>query len=87
MWAGAILRYSGCYYCAVLALFIRYSYVIHAFFVRYSCVILALLVLYSCVILLLFWLYSFGYSLGTIPSEWSSAVDYLRRSRRLLPIK
>ena len=54
MWAGDILRYSGCYSCAMLSLF-----------VRYSCVILALFVFYSCVIPLLFWLYSSGYSPGT----------------------
>ena len=46
------LRYSGCYSCAILALFLRYSCVIPALFLRYSCVIL------DCVILALFWRYS-----------------------------
>ena len=67
-WAGAILRYSGCYSCAMLVLFLRYS-----------CVILALFVLYSCVIPLLFWLYSFGYSLGTTPLWCSSTANLLLR--------
>ena len=58
LWAGAILRYSGCYSCAMLALFLRYSCVILALFLRYSRVILALFLRYSAAIMALFlWLF------------------------------
>ena len=44
------LRYSCCYSCVVLALFMRYSCVILALFLRYSRVTRAVCLRYSCVI-------------------------------------